>query len=278
MMPPTTLTEHKTPAGTAYIEAGTGEPLVLIHGVGLNKQVWQPQLDEFSNAFRVIAYDTLGHGNSPVPADNIPLDDYFDQLIELLDALDLSRANLCGHSMGALITLGFSLKYPRRVKRIISMMAAYDRSPEHQQRSRRVADILAGPKAGVLLDATMERWFTGQDFADPARQARTSRVRNWLEQVDKAGYSRAYRTFAENGETYVGQLQKIAAPTFFVTAENDPNSTPAMSQRMADEVQRGQVFIMATERHMGQYLGAEEINPLIRKFLETPLPQEAVRE
>ena len=251
-----------------------GEPLILIHGVGLNKQVWQPQLDEFSKAFRVIAYDTLGHGSSPVPANHVSLNDYFDQLVELLDTLALSRANLCGHSMGALITLGFSLKFPQRVVRIIPMMAAYDRPPEHQHRSRQVADNLAGPEAGVLLDATLERWFSEQDTADPVRQARITRVRNWLQQADKAGYARAYRTFAENGETCVDQLQKIAAPAFFITAENDPNSTPAMSRRMAGEVQRGQVFIMAGERHMGQYLGAEEIMPLMRKFLQTPLPEE----
>ena len=268
------LSERKTPAGTAYIAAGAGEPLVLIHGVGLNKQVWQPQLDEFSYAFRVIAYDTLGHGNSPVPANHVSLDDYLDQLVELLDTLELPRVNLCGHSMGALITLGFSLKYPQRVVRIIPMMAAYDRPPEHQQRSRQVADILAGPEAGLLLDATLERWFSEQDAADPVRRARITQVRNWLRQTDDDGYARAYRTFSENGETYVGQLHNIAAPAFFITAENDPNSTPAMSRLMAREVQRGQVFVMKGERHMGQYLGAEEIMPLIRNFLETPLAEE----
>jgi pimeloyl-ACP methyl ester carboxylesterase len=153
-------------------------------------------------------------------------------------------------------------------------MAAYDRTPEHQQRSRQVADILAGPEAGVLLDATLKRWFSEQDYADPARQARITRVRNWLQQAHQDGYARAYRVFAENGETYVGQLQNIAAPVLFITAEYDSNSTPAMSRRMAREVQRGQVFIMAGERHMGQYLGAEEITLLMQEFLETPLPEE----
>ncbi len=208
-MPSNTLTEHKTPAGSAYVEAGTGEPLVLIHGVGLNKQVWGPQLDEFSNIFRVIAYDTIGHGHSPIPTDDVPLDDYFDQLVELLNALNISSANLGGHSMGALITLGFSLKHPERVRRIIPMMAAYDRTPEHQQRSRKVADILAGPGAAALMGSTLERWFIRQDYEDPARLARITRVQGWLQQADKLGYSRAYRIFAENGETYVGRLASI---------------------------------------------------------------------
>jgi len=273
-MPSKTLTEHKTLAGTAYVEAGTGEPLVLIHGVGLNKQVWEPQLEEFSKIFRVIAYDTIGHGRSPIPTNDVPLDDYFDQLVELLDALDISSANLGGHSMGALITLGFSLKHPKRVRRIIPMMAAYDRTPEHQQRSRKVADILAGPGAAALMGSTLERWFTRQDYEDPARLARITRVQGWLQQADKPGYSRAYRTFAENGETYVGRLANIKAPALFITAENDPNSTPEMSRRMAAEVRQGQVYIMPGERHMGQYLGAESLADLIQNFLESPLPEE----
>jgi len=268
------LTEHSSAAGTAFVDCGEGEPLVLIHGVGLNKQVWHPQLDAFSGEYRVIAYDTLGHGNSQIPGADLSLDDYIEQLAELLDTLDIHRVNLCGHSMGALITLGFSLKYPERVLRIISMMAAYDRSPEHQQRSEKVAEILAGPKAGMLLNATLERWFTERDYNDPTRAEQIHQVADWLEAVDRNGYSRAYRVFAENGETHVGQLAEITAPAFFITAQNDPNSTPEMSRRMADEVRYGQVLIIPGERHMGQYLAAQDIDPLIRRFLQSPLPEE----
>ena len=266
-----TLTEHKTPAGTAYIDCGDGEPLVLIHGVGLNRHVWQPQLEAFCNEYRVITYDTLGHGNSRIPVADVVLDDYLDQLAELLDRLELDSVNLCGHSMGALITLGFCLKYPHRVRRIIAMMGAYDRTLEHQLRSQKVADILASPKAGVLLKLTLERWFTEQDYADPSRAEQISRVGDWLEEVNKSGYSRAYRVFAENGETYVGQLSSITAPALFITAQHDANSTPEMSRRMASEVQQGQAYIMPGERHMGQYLAAASIEPLIRRFLELPL-------
>ncbi len=265
------LTEHSTAGGTAYVDCGDGEPLVLIHGVGLNRHVWQPQLEAFCNDYRVITFDTLGHGNSRIPTADVALDDYLEQLAELLDRLELDSVNLCGHSMGALITLGFSLKYPHRARRIIAMMGAYDRTLEHQQRSQKVADILASPKAGVLLKLTLERWFIEQDYASHTRAELISRVAGWLEEVDKSGYSRAYRVFAENGETYVGQLASITAPALFITAQHDANSTPEMSRRMASEVQQGQAYIMPGERHMGQYLAAASIEPLIRRFLESPL-------
>ena len=269
----TSFTERKTADGTAYFDCGDSGALVLIHGVGLNKAVWQSQIDAFSDDYRVIAYDTLGHGQSRIPKADVQLDDYFEQLIELLDSLEISRANLCGHSMGALITVGFSLKYPERVGRIIPMMGAYDRSPEHLQRSLKVADVLAESGAAGLLDTTLGRWFTEQDYADFERNSKISQVRQWLQQADQQGYSRAYRVLAENGETYVGRLGEISAPALFITADGDPNSTPEMARRMAREVQRGQVHVMPGERHMGQYLAADNIESLIRQFLETPLTE-----
>jgi len=165
------------------------------------------------------------------------------------------------------------LKYPDRVKHIILMMSAYDRSQEHLRRSLKVADMLAESGAAGLLDTTLERWFTERDYADSVRSYQISQVREWLKQADQQGYSRAYRVLAENGETYVGRLGEISAPALFITADGDPNSTPEMSRRMAREVQRGQVYVMPGERHMGQFLGAASIEPLIRQFLETPLTE-----
>jgi len=269
-----TIEEHKTAEGTAYVEAGSGAPLVLIHGVGLNKHVWQPQWQDFSESFHVIAYDTLGHGNSPMPAESVRLDDYFDQLLDLLDSLNLQRIMLCGHSMGALISLGFALKHPDRVSAIVPLMAAFNRSEEHQKRSRRVADMLAGDDAESLLEGTLKRWFTDEDYAVDPRRAKIEMVKNWLLAADRTGYSRAYRMFAENGETYVGKLDGISVPALVITAEFDPNSTPAMSKQIADEIPQSELVIMPGERHMGQYLGASELNPVVKAFLDRIKRQE----
>ena len=272
-----TAEEQKTDDGTAYFEAGSGTPLVLIHGVGLNKQVWQPQWQAFSGSFHVIAYDTLGHGNSPVPPESVSLGDYLDQLLALIDALGLPRVMLCGHSMGALITLGFALRHPDRVSAIVPLMAAFNRSEKHQQRSRGVADILAGDNAESLLEGTLQRWFTAEDYADQARRSKIELLKSWLLEADRVGYSRAYRMFAENGETYVGKLDAISAAALIITAEFDPNSTPAMSKQIADEISQSELVIMPGERHMGQYLGASELNPIVTAFLGRIKHQETTK-
>ena len=101
-----------------YIEQGEGEPLVLIHGVGMQAEAWYPQIEFFSQHYRVISVDMPGHGQStPLPA-NAALQDFVDWTIELIGALNLGPVNLAGHSMGSLITTGVSVTRPDLVKRM----------------------------------------------------------------------------------------------------------------------------------------------------------------
>ena len=257
-----------TPLSTSYTRSGTGSALVFIHGVGLNKSVWGSYLEAFTNICSVICYDTLGHGESPMPSAAVTLDDYIEQLLELIDTLGLQKVSLCGHSMGALIALGFAIKHPHRCNSLVSLMCAYDRDPEHQRRQAGVAEILAGADSEQLLETTLQRWFTPQDYDNPARRVKIEQVRQWLLANDKTGYSRAYRVLAENGETYVGQLSQITAASLFITAEFDPNSTVEMCDKMAAQVAGARSRVIKDERHMGQYLAPEKFLPLIEEFLQ----------
>ena len=97
------LTAERTPAGTSYLATGQGQPVVLIHGVGLNKEMWGGQVVGLAKNYRVITYDMLGHGASPRPASGTPLLGYAEQLLELLDHLQLPAATVIGFSMGGLV-------------------------------------------------------------------------------------------------------------------------------------------------------------------------------
>ncbi|MDG2205564.1 MAG: alpha/beta fold hydrolase, partial [Alphaproteobacteria bacterium] len=85
---------------TARTVEGTGPDLVLIHGMGLNRNMWQWMLPELTARFRVIRYDLLGHGDSEAPPENCSLNDLVDQLDELLVDLGIERAAVAGFSLG----------------------------------------------------------------------------------------------------------------------------------------------------------------------------------
>ncbi len=247
--------------GTAWIEAGSGEPLVFVHGVGMNRAVWAPQIAYFvERGWRVIAYDMLGHGDSPLPPEKTELADLRRQLGALLDELGIERAHLVGHSMGSLVAIDFALAAPERVHDGTLFRSPAQRSAV-QYRARRLAE----GSAHATLEETLDRWF------GPEQRARQpeciAAVRQLLDAVDPAGYARVYGCFASADDAFTGRLPELAVPALFITGEHDPNSTPEMSSRMAAESPLGELAVVPGERHMMAYVEPDSVNPLIERFL-----------
>lgn len=264
------MVDNRVPDRTAYRAEGEGEPIVFIHGVGMNKDVWAPQLDAFAATHRVVLYDMLGHGGSPLPPAEPTLADYAGQLHRLLDALGIDRANIVGHSMGSLVALAFALAHPERVLRLVALNAVYDRTPEQRAAVEARAALLAEEGMGATLDGTLARWFGKAE--EPALAEKARQVRTWLEAVDPVGYARTYRLFATSDDAFVGRLDRLRMPALFLTGEHDRNSSPEMSLRMAALAPNGVAQVVAGERHMMSFTSPETINPILRDFLSTPLP------
>lgn len=252
--------------GTAWIEAGSGEPLVLVHGVGMNRAVWMPQIGYFAErGYRVIAYDMLGHGDSPLPPAPTELADLRRQLGAFLDELGIERAHLVGHSMGSLVALDFALDAPGRVHDVVALNAVYERSPAQRSAVQNRARRLAEGSADATLEETLDRWFGPEQRA--AQPECIAAVRQLLDAVDPTGYARVYGCFASADDAFTGRLLELAVPALFMTGEHDPNSTPDMSSRMAAETPLGELAVVPGERHMMAYVEPDSVNPLIERFL-----------
>ena len=102
-----------------YTELGAGEPLILLHGNGEDHTFFNGQTEAFAVCRRVILVDTRGHGCSPRGDAPFTLRQFADDLLALIDALRLPRADLLGYSDGGNIALLFALRYPERVSRLI---------------------------------------------------------------------------------------------------------------------------------------------------------------
>ena len=93
-------------------------PLVFIHGVGLDHQMWQSQISKL-NEFSIITYDLLGHGKTPCKKEKLTLNDFSKQLDEILNNLQVDKINLVGFSLGSLIALDFASSYQDKVNKLI---------------------------------------------------------------------------------------------------------------------------------------------------------------
>ncbi len=268
-MTSTTLPRSETAAGIGYVDRGAGEAVVLVHGVGMNADVWAPQIDALAATRRVIAMDMPGHGMSVPPPADAGLMDFVAALDGLLNTLGIERANLVGHSMGALVVLGYALRHPGRVLRVAALNAVYCRDGAARLAVRERARQIADSGATVDVEAPLRRWFGPTPNRDELN-AMTS-VRHWLAQVDAGGYAVAYRVFATSDSAHAGHLQTLDCPALFLTGELDPNSTPAMSQRMAAEAPHGKAVVVPGQRHMVSLVAPDIVNAALADWLAEPV-------
>ncbi len=247
--------------GIAWREAGRGPPVLLIHGVGLNADAWEPQIRTLSTRRRVIAVDMPGHGQSDPPPDDAGLDDYVAAMAALIDALGLSPVPVVGHSMGALIALGLALDHPSMVAAVVALNGVYCRDPL----ARSAVELRAAQLTGGAFEAAgpVARWFPDDPNGPLAR-----RTADWLHGVDPKGYAAAYRVFATSDHVHEGRLGELACRALFLTGVSDPNSTPAMSARMAREAPYGRSVALPGARHMMHLTHPAEITNTISAFLD----------
>jgi len=250
---------------TSGIRAGQGEPVILVHGVGMAAEIWSPQIEALSRRYDVVAYDMLGHGGSTLPPDDPRLSDYADQLLAVMDRLEIQQAHVIGHSMGALVVLEFALARPERVRSVAALNAVYGRTPEQRAAVQsRAASLETGNTPGAA-EATIGRWF-GDPVSGRLAEA-AGKTRHFLHSVDQTGYARTYGVFASADDAHRGRLQSLRAPALFMTGEDDPNSTPAMSRAMAEAAPDARCDIVAGERHMMALTAPDEINRRLIAFL-----------
>ncbi|MDX1300366.1 MAG: alpha/beta fold hydrolase [Pseudomonas sp.] len=259
------LTAERTPAGTSYLATGQGQPVVLIHGVGLNKEMWGGQIVGLAPHYRVIAYDMLGHGASPRPATGTDLLGYAEQLRELLEHLHLPQATIIGFSMGGLIARAFALHYPQHTQGLVVLNSVFNRSPEQRaaviERTRQVAQY--GPNANA--EAALTRWFSHEYQA--ANPAQIAALRQTLASNDPEGYLTTYELFATQDMYQVDRLDSIRVPTLISTGELDPGSTPQMAKELAELIPGAQVAVLAEQRHMMPVESPRLVNQVLLDFL-----------
>ncbi|PZV39544.1 alpha/beta fold hydrolase [Mesorhizobium kowhaii] len=257
---------NTAPDGTGFIRAGSGAPVLLIHGVGMNATIWQGQIASMKDRHDLIAIDMLGHGVSPLPPENATLSDFADQALRLLDHLGLASVSIVGHSMGALVALEIALRAPSRVHSIVCLNAVFRRPPALAQAVRERAAALGAHGDASAVAATLARWFGDplpESLAGAAATARTA-----LEGVDAQGYARTYRLFARADADHADALAGLAAPALFMTGSQDSNSTPAMSAAMARLAPHGQCLVLSGERHMMAIASPEKVTQHISAFLD----------
>lgn len=261
----------KIKLGTAFQQAGEGPVVVLIHGLGLNMDVWQWQLDALLQHYTVLRYDLLGHGHSIKPKGAYTMPQMVDQLHQLIDAQGHQQCIVIGFSLGGLIAKAFTLAHPHRVSALVVMNSAYARTDEQRagimlrvQQSR--AD---GP--GTTVSEALIRWFSS-DFIDNNPEI-IEQVRNWVLANDKQVYPELYLLLANADIGLEEAISTIECPTLIVTGAEDYGNSAAMAAQMSAKIQGSKLAILQGLRHMTLVEDPTTVNGILIDFLAAALAE-----
>lgn len=260
----TTLQLSESGKAVSCMDQGTGTPVLLLHGVGMQAAAWEPQIAPLRQQGRVIAIDMPGHGSSdPLPVGSrIP--DYVAWLHDAVQTLGATPVAIAGHSMGALIALGFAVEYPELTSRIALLNGVYCRDAAASAAViARAQEISAGQ---FDLDTPLARWFGDTPAEAPAR----AKVANWLSSVDRKGYATAYAAFARGDAIYANKMAEISCPVLAITGDGDPNSTPEMANAMAAVVRDGRAVVVKGHRHMVNLTAPDTVTTHLLEWLSLP--------
>lgn len=201
--------------------------LVLSHSLATNLSMWDRVEPYLAGHFRVIRYDTRGHGATPNQVKVPTLADLERDVVELLDHLSIPRAHFAGLSLGGLVGLGLALDHPGR---LISLVVC-DAGPGGSVAARanwdeRIAQVSSNG-IDVIIESTLERWF-GEAFRADAK------AMEWMRAIVKNTTPRGYIDCARVVQAFDirSRLGAIAAPTLLLTGENDSSAPPSVVQAM----------------------------------------------
>jgi (E)-2-((N-methylformamido)methylene)succinate hydrolase len=226
-------------------ERGQGTPLVLVHGVGDSRHVWDAVLAGLPGDRPVIRYDLRGHCDSPKPDGPYKIDDLVTDHIALLDRLGYARADTVGFSLGGLVSQAIAIRHPERVRRLVLIGSVAGRTDVERER---VLERLRMVRERGPLEVAREsvtRWFTTDYLAAHPEAADETLAR--MGRLDPTAYANCYEVLATTD--LADELHRIAAPTLAITGEHDVGSPPRMSRLIAARVPDARAVVIPNARH-----------------------------
>ena len=235
-------------------------PIVLIHGVGLNHKVWEPQINSFNNT--VLAYDILGHGNTPLTKPKINFDDFSLQLLNLIDELKFEKIHLVGFSIGSLIARNFAANYNNRLKSLTLLCSVFQRNKEEQQIVNDRFEL--SKKSRSLSKQALKRWFT--DNYINKNPNIYEKICSMLEANNMENFLKIYELFVKHEDNE--KFENIKTKTLVMTGENDIGSTPEMSSKLSEKITGSKVKVINSGKHLCSIECADDVNNAIKEHIK----------
>jgi len=246
----------------SFIDNNT-EPLVFIHGVGLDHKMWDSQITSLNN-YSTITYDLLGHGKTPYNKEEVTLNDFSNQLDYLLKYLKIDKINLVGFSLGSLIALDFSSKFQHKLKSLTVIGTTYKRTSEQ---IALVKERLEQAKLNKPISKqALKRWFTDKYLDDhPEIYDQFIKILT-KDGEDHLNFLKAYKLFADHQDD-INIIKNIKTKTLVMTGSGDSGSTVQMSKSLSDDLTNSSFIEINYGKHLCSIECADDVNINLKNFI-----------
>ncbi len=238
-------------------------PLVFIHGVGLSKDIWYPQINYFQSK-NILTYDLIGHGKTPLKKDQLNFEDFTKQLLNLIDELELKKIHLIGFSIGALVARHFASKYGARLSSLNLHASIYKRSIEQRRIVENRFELLKTDRP-ASKDRAIRRWFTAEYIKNNPEMYK--KIYSMLEKNNPENFLKTYKLFVfyQDEEEIIN---KINTNTLVSTGQNDVGSTKEMAINLSENIKNAKYAEIRNGKHLCSIECADEYNKILEIFID----------
>ncbi len=235
--------------------------VVLSNSLGATHRTWDAQAAALAERFRVVRYDTRGHGDSPVPPGPYSIDDLADDVVALLDRLGVAKAHVVGLSLGGMTGMRLAARNPERVDRLVVLCTGAHLTPSSAW-TERAATVRDGGAVAVA-EAVVARWYTpGFLDANPAVRKESEEM---VATTPAEGYAGCCEVIA--AMDLRPDLPHITAPTLAIAGADDPATPPPHLEEIAAAVRDGRLLVVPDSAHLANAQQLGTITPAIIEHL-----------
>ena len=248
---------------TNYTIEGEGPWVTMSHSLACNISMWDEQARVLARDFKVLRYDTRGHGGSSAPPGPYTLEQLADDAKALFDALGITRTHWIGLSMGGMIGETFALKYPGFFRSMVLADTTSRRPPNAEQMwGDRVKAAREKGMEGVR-QGTLERWFT-----EPYRKARpdvTDRIGRDILATPVEGFAGCCDAIAKID--VLDRLKEIDCPALVIVGAEDHGTPPEMARAIHENLRGSELVIIPSAAHLSNVEQPDVFNKAMTAFL-----------
>jgi pimeloyl-ACP methyl ester carboxylesterase len=248
-----------------YSDDGTGPALIMVHGIGARRSLWNDVVAQLKHRYRCISYDLRGHGDSPMPAMPFTLDDLVEDLEALRARLGIENAHIVGHSLGGMIGPAYALRYPERVSSLGMFSTAAFRATDDAAKVRALVAAMRATGVESSLDVLVARWFTDA-FGERHPEAVLNRKRQVLD-TDPNVFLNVFDIYATT--EMAPWLSMVQAPALVLTGELDGGCPPRLNRQIAAAMTNARLVVLDALKHAILIEAPERVSYHLREFLDS---------